>query len=318
MFGQVTGIHHVTALSSSAQRNVDLYAGVLGLRLVKRTVNFDAPGVHHLYYGDEAGSPGSIMTFFPYEDLARGRPGKGQLTVTMFSIPEGSVDHWVERLARFNIPVKGPQQRLGGEVFISFEDHDGLNLELVEAPADRRPGNSLGPVAPEHAIKGFHGVVLSLDRPEPTVAVLTEQLGYRAGREGSDRFRFSLGDGPGSIVDIVRSPHEMRGLAGSGTVHHVAFSTPDDRGQEQLQESLSRIGLQVTPVMDRQYFRSIYFREPGGILFEIATEPPGFMIDESQEKLGSELKLPAWAEPQRRKIEEQLAPITVELSKFQD
>lgn len=318
MPGRITGIHHVTALSSDAQRNVDMYAGVLGLRLLKRTINFDAPNVHHLYYGDENGTPGSIMTFFPYPGLARGRKGKGQLTTTMFSIPDGSLDHWIARLERFNVLHKDPQERFGNEVFLAFEDDDGLCLELVVDPNDTRMGNALGPVPQEFSIRGFHGVVLSEDSPERTAGLLTEHMHHQAIKESSDRFRFAIDGRPGSIIDITCDRHEMRGLGGSGTVHHLAFSTPDVEGQLAMREQLLGIGLQVTPVMDRQYFHSIYFREPGGVLFEIATEPPGFAIDEPREALGSELKLPAWLESQREQIRSGLSPIEVDLNKFKD
>ena len=318
MRSTVTGLHHVTALAGDAQPNVDFYAGILGLRLVKRTINFDAPDVHHLYYGDELGSPGSIMTFFPYEGLARGRRGKGQLTVTMFSIAEGSIDHWMRRLEKWKVPFKPPQVRFGDEVFISFEDPDGLGLELVANRADEREGNGKGPVAREHSIKGFHGITLSEDRPEITAGLLTEHLDHKAVGEASDRFRFSTTGSPGTIVDIVCSPSEMRGLAGSGTVHHVAFSTPDTTAQSALRDRLLSAGLQVSPVMDRQYFRSIYFREPGGVLFEVATVPPGFSVDEPAESLGSKLKLPSWIEPQRSRIEKALSPVAFDRSKYTD
>ncbi|MDQ3102102.1 MAG: VOC family protein, partial [Bacteroidota bacterium] len=281
----ITGIHHVTAISSNAQTNVDLYAGVLGLRLVKRTINFDAPDVHHLYYGDEEGTPGSIMTFFPYPGSTKGRKGKGQLTVTMFSIPEGSLDYWMQRLERFNVPFKQPQQRYGDEVFISFEDRDGLCLELVVSSTDERKGNHLGPVPPEYSIRGFFGVKLSQDSMERTAGLLTEHLGHKAIKEATDRFRFSTTGKPGTIVDIICDPREMRGLGGNGTVHHLAFATPGEESQLAMRERLLELDLQVTTVMDRQYFRSIYFREPGGVLFEIATEPPGFAIDEPLDSL---------------------------------
>jgi glyoxalase family protein len=312
----VTGLHHVTAISSGAQRNADFYGGVLGLRLVKRTVNFDAPGVHHLYYGDGQGAPGTIMTFFPYEGLAPGRKGKGQVTVTSFAIPDGSLEHWIERLDRFEVEYKEPQERLGGEIFLSLEDHDGLGLELVVAPGDDRPGNAQGPMPPEHSIRGFHGVTICVDTPERTAGLLTEWMDHAPVKEGSGRFRYSPGGRAGGFVDIAQGSSTLRGLGGSGTIHHVAFATPDDDGQLAVREKLLSAGMQVTPVMDRQYFRSIYFREPGGVLFEVATEPPGFAIDEPLDRLGHELRLPPWVEPQREKIVAELAPVELDLERF--
>ncbi len=318
MRGNITGIHHVTAIASGAQQNVEFYAGLLGLRLVKRTVNFDAPDVHHLYYGDETGSPGSIMTFFPFEDLQRGRKGKGQLTVTSFSIGEGSLDHWMKRFDRFGVKYKHPQERFGNEAFVHFEDPDGLGLELVEAPDHDRSGNTYGPVAAEHSIKGFFGVTLSEESYERTAGLLTEHMDHQVIREGSDRFRFSASGRPGDHVDIINCPEQLRGLGGSGTVHHLAFATPTDEDQMAIRERLISAGLNVTHVLDRQYFRSIYFREPGGILFEVATIPPGFSIDERIDRLGSELKLPPWVEPQRKSIEDKLTRIIIDLDRFRD
>jgi glyoxalase family protein len=314
----ITGIHHVTAIASGARQNVEFYAGILGLRLVKRTVNFDATDVHHLYYGDENGSPGSIMTFFPYEGLQRGRKGKGQVTVTSFSIGAGSLDHWMKRFDRLGVKYKHPQERFGNEAFLYFEDADGLGLELVEAPDDDRPLNSLGPVAKEHSIKGFFGITLSEESFERTAGLLTEHMDHRSIKEGSDRFRFSPSGKPGDIVDIINSPEQQRGFGGSGTVHHVAFSTSTYEDQLAVREKLLSAGHQVTQVLDRQYFRSIYFREPGGVLFEVATVPPGFAIDETPEQLGTSLKLPAWVEPQRTSIEASLVPINVDLQRFMD
>ncbi len=318
MAATITGIHHVTALASDAQRNVDFYAGILGLRMVKRTINFDAPDVHHLYYGDEDGNPGTIITFFPYRGLARGRKGRGQLTVTMFSIGDDSLDYWMHRFDHYQVTCSDPQERMGGEVFLAFEDPDGLCLELVVSRDDVRKGNGLGPVPSEHAIKGFFGVTLSEEAFERTAGLLTGHLEHKAISEGSDRFRFSPTGLPGDMVDIVCRRHDLRGLAGSGTVHHLAFATPTGESQLELRERLVAAGLQVTGVMDRQYFHSIYFREPGGVLLEIATEPPGFAIDEARDRLGSSLKLPPWVEPHRAKIEDGLSPIELDLTKFRD
>jgi len=314
----VTGLHHVTALAADPQKNVDFYAGILGLRMVKKTINFDAPDVYHLYYGNETGAPGTIMTFFPYPGLIRGRHGKGQMTVTSFSIPAHALDYWVKRLKKFNIQHTNPQERFDGEVFISFEDYDGLGIELVANDNDKRPGFTYGAVPLDNSIKGFYGVALSEEGYERTAALLTENMNHQLIAEKGNLFRFSASGVPGDFVDIVCSPDSMRGLSGSGTIHHLAFATPDDNSQLNVREKLLSKNVNVTPVLDRQYFHSIYFREPGGVLFEIATNPPGFAVDEHPSKLGEALKLPEWYEPQRDKIEKGLATISLAIDKFKD
>lgn len=315
---KVTGLHHVTALASDGQRNLDFYAGILGLRLVKKTVNFDAPDVYHVYYGDETGNPGTLLTFFPYPGLVRGRKGKGQLTVTSFSIHENSLDYWIKRLARFKITHTASDERFGEETFIYFEDFDGLGLELVAINNETRPGIKSGTVPHEHSIRGFHSVTLSQEGYERTAGLLTGQMDHKPFKEAGNRFRFSTDGAPGTIVDILCSPDTARGLGGSGTVHHVAFATPSDETQLQQREQLMNAGLDITPVLDRQYFHSIYYREPGGVLFEVATNPPGFATDEAVEHLGTSLKLPPWMESNRAKIEAQLPPIGLDLKKYQD
>jgi len=315
---RISGLHHITALASDAQANLDFYAGILGLRLVKKTVNFDAPDVYHLYYGNKEGSPGTIMTFFPYKGLARGRKGKGQLTVTSFSIAEHSIDYWMKRLEKFTIAYNKPQERFEDEVSIYFEDNDGLGLELVANTKDSRQGFSYGHIPQEHSIKGFYGVTLAEEGYERTAGLLTGQLNHDFVREKGNRFRFSPMGTPGSLVDIVCSPDALKGFSGSGTIHHVAFATPDDNNQLQVRSRLLENRLNVTPVIDRQYFHSIYFREPGGILFEVATSLPGFAIDEKPEQLGKALKLPEWEEVNRADIERGLTPISINTEKFHD
>lgn len=307
----ITGIHHVTAIASSAQANYDFYIKILGLRMVKKTVNFDAPEVYHLYYGDENGSPGTIMTFFPYPDIPRGRKGKGQLTVTSFSIPENSLGYWMKRLEQFKIPYQDPQQRFE-ETFIYFEDPDGLGLELVATANDKRMGYSKGRVPADHAIKGFYGITLSEECYEKTAGLLTAQLDHQLIAESGNRFRYAATSAPGNFVDILCCPDALKGIGGSGTVHHVAFATADDHSQLEARGKLAKIGMNVTPVLDREYFHSIYFREPGGVLFEIATLPPGFTVDESLESLGQSLKLPPWQERNRSLIESVLPPLKTE------
>jgi glyoxalase family protein len=314
----VTGLHHVTALADDAQKNVDFYAGILGLRMVKKTINFDAPDVYHLYYGDETGSPGTIMTFFPFQGLTRGRHGKGQMTVTSFSVPDTSLDYWLTRLKKFNIRHSEPQQRFQEEVFISFKDIHGLGLELIFSKSDKRLAFTYGQIPAEHAVKGFFGVELSEDGYERTAALLLEGMDHQLIAEKGNRIRYSASGLPGDFVDIVWSPAASRGLGGSGTIHHLAFATPDDSTQLEVREKLLSKGYQVTQVLDRQYFHSIYFREPGGVLFEIATNPPGFAVDEPVANLGEELKLPAWYEKHRDKIEASLQPIQLATEKFMD
>lgn len=314
----ITGIHHVTALADDAQKNLDFYAGILGLRMVKKTINFDAPDVYHLYYGNETGAPGTIMTFFPYSGLVRGRHGKGQMTVTSFSVPANSLDYWLTRLKKFNIKHTEPQQRFDSELFIYFEDAHGLGLELVFNSNDSRPGFSYGQIPLEHAVKGFYGVELSEEGYERTAALLLEGMDHKLVAEKGNRFRYSASQQPGDFVDVVCSPDAMRGLGGSGTIHHLAFATPDDATQLEVREKLLSKGYNVTPVLDRQYFHSIYFREPGGILFEVATNPPGFAVDEHPSKLGESLKLPEWYEPSRDQIEKGLQPIVLQTDKFND
>jgi glyoxalase family protein len=281
------------------------------VRLVKRTVNFDDPGTYHLYYGDGAGSPGSIMTFFPWGDAPRGRIGAGQLTVTSFSFPASSLGYWTERLVESGIRFEKPEDRFG-ETVLRFPDPDGLRLELVAASDDRREGWSEGPLPPEHAVRGFHHVTLLSTDPESTTPLMTETLGFRQTGEAEGRTRFEAGDGgPGNTVDVANGSGFPRGTMGVGTVHHVAFRVPDEETQLELREKIAAFGYNVTHVLDRNYFRSIYFREPGGVLFEIATDPPGFTADEDPERLGESLKLPPWLEPRREQLEEVLPPLSV-------
>ncbi|MBD0286510.1 MAG: ring-cleaving dioxygenase [Flavisolibacter sp.] len=312
----VSGIHHITAIASDAQKNVDFYAGILGLRLVKKTVNFDAPEVYHFYYGDEVGNPGSILTFFPYEGLISGRHGKGMLNTTTFSVSSASLHFWLERLKKFNIQHKEPQERFSGEIVIYFEDTDGLGLELVFNDKDNRPGYANGTIPPEHSIKGFYSAEIWLEGYERTAALLTEQLDHQLIAEKGNRFRFSASDAPGNYIDLVCTPDSMRGLSGAGTVHHIAFATPDKNTQEEVRIRISKRMLNPTPVLDRNYFTSVYFREPGGVLFEVATSGPGFLIDEPKEHLGEALKLPQQYEPYRTELEQTLVPINIEHEKF--
>ncbi len=314
----VTGLHHITALASDAQKNCDFYSGILGLRMVKKTINFDAPEVYHLYYGNENGTPGTIMTFFPYTGISKGRKGKGQLTVTSFSASEEALDYWIKRLDKFRIKYEAPQKRFEDELYVYLEDNDGLGIELVFNKRDARKGFTYGNIPSEYAIKGFYGITLSVEGYEKTARLLTAQMDHEWIAEKGNRFRYSASGKPGGYVDILCSPDAIQGLPGAGTIHHVAFATANDTTQLEAREKLLKAGFNVTPVIDREYFHSIYYREPGGILFEIATIPPGFTVDEELAHLGESLKLPSWEERHRQIIEKKLPPIQFDLHKFID
>lgn len=305
----ITGIHHITALAGGAQENVDFYTGILGLRLVKKTVNFDAPEVYHFYYGDEAGHPGSILTFFPYNGLTKGRHGKGMLNRTAFSVPAISQTYWMERLKKYKVNFKEPAERLEVETVLYLEDRDGLGLELVFNDKDGRKGFSRGPVPAEYAVKGFYSAEIWVEGYERTAGLLTEQLNHQLISEKGNRFRFAASDKPGSYIDVLCTPDSLRGLSGSGTVHHIAFATPDAETQLTVRERIAKRMLNPTPVIDRDYFTSVYFREPGGVLFEIATSGPGFAVDEDSAHLGEALRLPKQYEPYRGELEKILKPV---------
>lgn len=301
------GIHHVTALAADPQTNVDFYAGVLGMRLVKLTVNFDVNEVYHLYYGDGAAQPGTILTFFPYPGAPRGRRGAGQVAATALSVPRGSLVFWSAHLAAHGVATE-PVATILGEEVLAFQDPDGMALELV-AVADPRPGWAAGPVPLDYAIRGFHGATLWLRDPALSAAMLTE-LGFReGGREGA-RARFVVGaGGPGQQVDLLAVPDAPNGAEAAGIVHHVAWRAADDAAQAAWRQRVLAMGRQVTPVRDRQYFRSIYFHEPGGVLYEIATDGPGFATDEALDQLGTGLKLPPWLESRRAELARALPPL---------
>lgn len=305
----IQGLHHITAVASDAQANVDFYEGVLGQRLVKTTVNFDDPGTHHLYYGDEVGSPGTIMTFFPWRHVGPGRRGNGETGLVSYAVRPDSLGYWAERLQRSAATVDGLEERFGEEVLL-FHDPDGLALGIVgtDASATLRHWND-GPVPKEHALRGFHGVTLWVGEAGPSATVLGECLGYELiGSEGPrHRFRAAARD-VGLFIDLEERPGGAPGSFGVGSVHHIAFRTVDDEEQLEYRVKLTGAGHDVTPVQDRQYFHSIYFREPGGVLLEIATDAPGFVYDEPIESLGDALKLPLWLERDRARIEKLLAP----------
>jgi glyoxalase family protein len=309
----ITGLHHVTAIASDPQRNLDFYVGLLGLRFVKRTVNFDDPASYHFYFGDARGTPGTILTFFLWPGARRGIRGTGQIEATAFAIPPNSIGYWLDRFKEHHVPAEKVSARFGEDV-IRFVDPDGLLIELIASIsiAGVEPwSDSTVPV--EHSLRGFHGVSVALEGYERTAKLLTETFGYRLAEQSSNRFRFvAPGEGEtGRIVDLLCVPDGSSGRVAAGSVHHIAFRARDEQEQLQWREQLVDLGYNATPVIDRIYFHSIYFREPGGVLFEIATEPPGFTLDEAIEELGTGLRLPPWLESARSEIEKILPPIQV-------
>lgn len=307
------GIHHVTAIASDPQRNVDFYTRLLGLRLVKQTVNFDAPNVWHLYYGDAKGNPASIMTFFPWRDVPAGKPGAGIATTTSFSIPPESTGFWRARLSQLGIDHSQQADASGADT-LQFRDTDGIQLELIATVDDTRSGwDGVSAIPAEHAIRGLHSVTLSERTLDPTAGMLTNLLGMQLSVDQAGRADFEMANGgAGAQVSVIGGVQD-RGLQAGGTVHHVAFRAPNLPTMEAWQRELIDRGVQVTQIMDRQYFKSIYFREPGGVLFEIATDDPGFDIDEPLLELGRKLKLPPWLEPSREQIEGMLPRIEVSI-----
>lgn len=300
---KTTGIHHITAFAGSAQANLDFYAGVPGLRLVKKTVNFDAPHVYHFYCGDERGTPGAVMTFFPYGDGRRGRVGGGQVARIRFAAPPGSLPFWEERLSRYG--VRHERIRRFGVEAIRFRDHEGLQLELKEQ-ADGKPSRwPFAGIPADKAIKGVAGAFLYSTAPARTMQVLERLSGFERTGEEDGVVRFRSDGGPGDSVDVHVSPAGC-GRGGIGTVHHIAMRAADRAEQERWRERVLEAGFDPTPIVDRHYFTSLYFRDAGGILFEIATDGPGFERDETFDRLGSALKLPPWYEPHRPAIEQQL------------
>ncbi|MDA0377993.1 MAG: ring-cleaving dioxygenase [Bacteroidetes bacterium] len=303
----IQGLHHITAVASDPQINVDFYEGLLGQRLVKTTVNFDDPGTYHLYYGDEVGTPGTALTFFPWPHMHRGRVGTGETSAMAYIVRPDSMDWWANRLREAGVDVSDAGLRFGQPV-LQFEDPDGMTIELVgsdQVVAIRHWQD--GPIPEAHALRGFHSVTLLVEGVAPTSDILTGQLGYVSAGQEEERHRFQAASQEhGIFVDIVARPGFGRGAFGAGSIHHIAFRTVDDSEQLEYLQALRSAGQQVTPVQDRQYFHSIYFREPGGVLFEVATDAPGFMLDESVEELGTALRLPPWHEGLRDRIEARL------------
>lgn len=302
------GLHHLTAIATDPQQNIDFYTGLLGLRLVKKTVNFDDPSAYHLYYGDETGTPGSIITFFYWPGAPRGRIGSGQTTAITFSAPTASLDYWSDRLQRYDVSVER-QSRFEEDV-LAFNDPDGIPVEIVAVENDARAGWTGGGIPAEYALRGMHTAELTVREAGPTENLLTDVMGYRLVRRDGARARFEAGPGgSGRYADVIEEPISPRGTGGAGTIHHIAYRIADDDAQAQMQERIADAGFGVSDVRDRDYFHSIYYRERGGILFEIATDVPGFAVDEPVASLGTALKLPKQIEPMRSRIETLLPPL---------
>ncbi|HSF49999.1 MAG TPA: VOC family protein [Nitrososphaeraceae archaeon] len=313
---QIFGLHHITAICSNPQKNIDFYTKLLGLRLVKLTVNFDDPTTYHLYYGDEIGHPGTILTFFPWPDAPKGYRGTGQAITTSFLIPLNSIDFWKDRLKNNDIGFEGPTKRFDNEEqVIKLYDPDGLELELVAHSSAKENDERFwkdGPISYENGIRGFYSVSLSEEGYERTSEILKD-MGYKMIENEGNRFRFQIEDSQSNtgakILDVLCLPYTPYGRIGIGTVHHIAFRTSSDESQISIRKNIIKIGLNPTPVIDRTYFHSVYFREPGGVLFEIATDPPGFTVDQKVQDLGKMLMLPQWLEPMRGRLERVLTKI---------
>jgi glyoxalase family protein len=305
MDNRILGLHHITAIAGNAKRNFDFYTNVIGLRLVKKTVNFDDPGTYHFYFADEVGSPGTILTFFPWEGIRAGRQGTGQTTEITYSVPEGSLPFWKQRLEKNAVKITATGKRFD-EDFISFEDPDGLPLTfLVTKRNDNRKGWETSEVTASEATKGFHSVTLTLKQKAETEKVLL-LLGYKLTVSEGNRYRYATDAiDTASIIDIIEA-NEAAGVNAAGTIHHIAFRVKDEKVQMEYREKILKAGYQITPKIDRNYFFSLYFREPGGVLFEIATDNPGFAVDEAVNELGTSLKLPRQYEDHRQQIEEAL------------
>lgn len=306
MEDRILGIHHITAIAGDAKRNVDFYTRVLGLRLVKKTVNFDDPNTYHFYYGDKIGSPGTILTFFPWEGIVKGRRGARQVTEIGYAVPENSLGFWLDRFERNNIIYNKVSEKFG-EQYLTFIDPDGLKFELVATNASNLIPFETREIGAAHATRGFYNVTITNNKIQATADILTDVLGYRLLEQHVNRYRF-ITDAidNAAIVDLVEAPGEMTGHIAGGSVHHVAFRVKDETTLMKYREKVDNLGLNITEKIDRNYFYSLYFREPGGVLFELATDNPGFATDESIEDLGTHLKLPQQYEGYRNQIEQKL------------
>ena len=311
MTANLPGIHHVTSITGDVQKCVDFYVSVLGLRFVKKSINQDMPDTYHIYFGDYVGSPGTAMTFFGWPSWPKRRVGSGQVTTVSFSIPQKARDFWIKRLR--NLGVQSSTKTRFDADAIVVTDPDGIELELVAASTNQPwvPWRD-GPIDEDHAIRGFHSVTLTVAEATATSDLLAKTMGFRKSGQDGPVTRFETGKGgPHSVLDVVESPEGQVGEESIGTVHHVAWRANDAAHQLEWREALVKAGCNVTPVIDRYYFKSIYYREPGGVLFEIATDGPGFTADEKAEDLGSSLSLPPWFQVRRDRLDETLPPIVV-------
>lgn len=306
MSTSIKGLHHITAVSGPAKENFDFYTKILGLRFIKKTINFDDPFTYHLYYGNYEGTPGSAITFFPWQGVVQGSPDTGEATVVSYAVPAGSLDFWKEHFAKNRIEILSETGRFGDKLIL-FKDIEGMKNEIVETDGvDAIKPQSSDSISDGNAIRGFYGTTLSLADTGRTAELLKEFGWSEAGNEQDiTRFTSNPENNLGAVVDLKKEPG-LNGKFGRGSVHHIAFRVPDDEKQQEWREKLVKMGFSPTPVQDRQYFRSIYFREPGGVLFEIATDIPGFTKDEDLENLGETLKLPPWLEQNREEIENRL------------
>lgn len=310
MNNTILGLHHITAIAGNPQRNYDFYTKVLGLRLVKKTVNFDDPGTYHFYYGNETGSPGTILTFFPWEGMQQGHTGTGMATEIGYSVPVGSIPFWQERFRKYNVKQEEVIMRFGEESLL-FRDPDGLKLTLISTTSkDQRKGWNTTEIKSESAIKGFYNITLTLKNIKGTASILTDIFNYKLlSTEGNRHRYFTDAIGTANRVDLLEIPDGIQGLVANGTNHHVAFRVEDEKVLMEFHHKIASAGFHITNKIDRNYFYSLYFREPGGVLFEIATDNPGFAIDEPLNELGTHLKLPVQFEKSRKKIEEVLPVI---------
>ncbi len=311
MENKVLGIHHITAIAGNAKRNFEFYTKVLGLRMVKKTVNFDDPRTYHFYYGDRVGSPGTILTFFPWDNVKQGRKGTGMATEIGYAVPNQSLDFWINRFNTYNVKVRETGKRFGEE-FISFEDADGLYLNLIIPKIqDNRKAWETNDVKSHVAAKGFHSITITLSNITATAKILTDIFEFKLAAQEGNRFRYITNAvDTASIVDLLEAADQPQAINAGGTIHHVAFRVKDEATLMKFRDKIADAGYNITPKIDRNYFFSLYFREPGGVLFELATDNPGFSVDESVEELGTNLKLPSQYESNRERIESVLPELS--------
>jgi glyoxalase family protein len=310
MENRIIGLHHITAIATKAQKNLNFYRDILGMRLIKKTVNFDDPSVYHLYYGNQDAEPGSVLTFFPWEHITKGRRGTGQATEIAFSVPKGSLDFWLHRFKEKNVLYNNPSKRFD-EQYLTFLDPDGLKFELIEFENDPRNASTNQEVSKDAGIKGFASVTITTGDHLPTAEVLTDIFGYTLEKQEVNRYRYTNPNiSVANKVDLIVAKGEGLGVVAGGSVHHIAFRVKDEATHQYFREKIADAGFNVTEQIDRQYFKAIYFREPGGVLFEVSTDTPGFFVDESENELGKNLKLPPQYEQRREELEMRLPALS--------